>query len=348
MKVLRWIWPRRTNSAFANPGSMRKTRCWSGHFIRDWKPTRLNWLFARFSCAELHDRPGAPAVGPAQADRLHRAVAERVDAAAGELLDRQAALEEQRASRSRGAAAPRPRAIAPVEGHVAVAVERRVEVVVAVALAVARRPEQLRDVERLAVDDGRDGVVEVEVRRCRGARASRSASAGEVSGPVATTTSPSRQVGRPPRAGARCRAWAASRSVMAAAKRSRSTARALPAGTACSRAAPMTSEPELFHLALEQARGVSRVVAAQRVRADQLGQAPVLCAPASPHRAHLVEHDRHAARARAGRRTRCPRARRRRRGPRSSPCPPAIRRAGRCRRSRAARGAGSRSLCASS
>ena len=50
MKVLRWICPKRTKLAFSSPGIIRSTRFCSPHFMRDWKPTRLNWLFARFSC----------------------------------------------------------------------------------------------------------------------------------------------------------------------------------------------------------------------------------------------------------------------------------------------------------
>ena len=76
---------------------MRKTRCWSGHFMRDWKPTRLNWLLREVLLAQLHHRPRAPAVRgragrPASSAR---SAACRL-AAPRELLDRQAALEEER------------------------------------------------------------------------------------------------------------------------------------------------------------------------------------------------------------------------------------------------------------
>ena len=46
--------------------------------------------------AQLHDGVGPPAVRRAQPDRLHRPEAQRVDAAPRHLLDRQAALEEER------------------------------------------------------------------------------------------------------------------------------------------------------------------------------------------------------------------------------------------------------------
>ena len=44
---------------------------------------------------QLHDGPGAAAVGRGEADRLHRPVTQRVDAAPRHFLDRQAALEER-------------------------------------------------------------------------------------------------------------------------------------------------------------------------------------------------------------------------------------------------------------
>src|SRR5262249_50596939 len=55
------------------------------------------------------------------------------------------------------------RADGAVEGQVLLAVERRVEIVLAAALPVARLPEEPREVEALGVDDRRDSVVEVEV-----------------------------------------------------------------------------------------------------------------------------------------------------------------------------------------
>ena len=49
MYVLRWIWPKRRNSAFSRPGIRRSTRACSPNFMWFWKPTRLKLSARRFS-----------------------------------------------------------------------------------------------------------------------------------------------------------------------------------------------------------------------------------------------------------------------------------------------------------
>ena len=125
-------------------------------------------------------------------------------------------------------------------------------------------------------------------------------SASDVSGPVATITgSRSLDVGN--------RASTSSRTIVmsgcvgervgdVSANRSRSTASAAPAGTRLASAARMTSEPSRRISSFEQADGVIELVAAEGVAADELGEAVGLVDGGRPHRPHLVQRDRHAAR----------------------------------------------------
>ena len=316
MKVLRWICPKRTNSALSSPGIMRKTRCCSGHFIRVWKPTRLNWLVREVLLAQLHHRARPPAVRAAQADRLHRPEAQRVSPRRRQLLDRQAALEEERllevVQRQHLGVEDRLE-----EGVVLVAVERPVEVVVArrpCRSATPGRAASCRATRRRRSARWR--------RRSRGTRSPRSsaaaaaASAGEVSGPVASTTSsPLGRARRPPRGGSRCPGCASRRAVTAAAKRSRSTASAPPAGTAVARAAPMTSEPKrsISRLSSPAACSGSSLRSEFEHTSSARVAGLVRAASSAPAASRGAPPARPAAR--AARRTRRPRARRRRRAP---------------------------------
>ncbi len=114
--------------------------------------------------AQLHNsvRPGAGArVG--EPHRLHRAVGEHVAAALGHHLDGQAAFEVARLlERVRRDLLPAQELVD--EPFVLFAGERQVEVVRALALAVARLREGDALVHRVARHDGRDGVVEGELR----------------------------------------------------------------------------------------------------------------------------------------------------------------------------------------
>src|SRR6185503_18510876 len=241
---------------------------------------------------QLHHRVRPAAVGRGKPHRLHRSVAQRVDAAPRHLLDRQAALEEE------GALEVMQRQhFGCDEGGderlVLVARERRVEVVLAAALAVARGPEELREVERLGVDDGRDGVVEVEVlgaeqRLQRGGERWRSERAGgdhRGSGRHLRhlfAAHLDQRVRGQPLGDQRREAVAVDR--QRAARRHRRGA----GGGDHQRA-------EGLHLALEQAGRVLRLVAAQRVAADELGEGGGRVRRRRPYRPHLVQHHRHAA-----------------------------------------------------
>ena len=59
---------------------------------------------------------------------------------------------------------------------------------------------------------------------------------------------------------------------------------------------PDDQRAEELHLALEEAGGMLRVVAAQRVRAHQLGEVAALVRRRLAHWSHLVEHHGHPAR----------------------------------------------------
>ncbi len=112
--------------------------------------------------AQLHHGVRALAARRGESHRLHRSEAQRVLAAARQLLDRQAALEEERLLE----VAQRQHLGVEhglTEGEVLAAVHRRVEVVVAAALAVARGREQAIVIEARRLHHRRDGVVEVEV-----------------------------------------------------------------------------------------------------------------------------------------------------------------------------------------
>jgi hypothetical protein len=111
---------------------------------------------------ELHDGEGAPRGARVhEADRFHGAEEERVAAPAGDDLDGEAALEEELVVEGVELRALRGGQGA-IERVVLRFVERAVHVVVA-ALAVARRAERPREVDRLRVHHRADGVVEVEM-----------------------------------------------------------------------------------------------------------------------------------------------------------------------------------------
>jgi hypothetical protein len=110
--------------------------------------------------AQLHDGVGGHARhGVAQADGFHRPEAQHVVAAVGHLLDRQATLEVRRTAGGGvglellGLVARQFSQVAH-EPRVLLAVERNVEVVVAVAPLVARLAIHLRLVERVGRHDG--------------------------------------------------------------------------------------------------------------------------------------------------------------------------------------------------
>ncbi len=122
-------------------------------------------LGAQIFLAKLDDGPGAAAGARiVEAHGLHRTEAERVAAAAGDLLDGEAGLEV--AGVVFGDVGGDGVGLEELvdEVLVLVAVERAVEVVVGAVggFAVARGPPGDGGVDGLGVDDGADAVVEVE------------------------------------------------------------------------------------------------------------------------------------------------------------------------------------------
>ena len=122
-------------------------------------------LGAQILLAKLHDGPGtASGARIVQAHRLHGAEAQRVAAAARDLLDRQAGLEV--AGIVFGNVGGDGIGLQQLidEMLVLVAIERAVEVVVGAVggFAVARRPVGDGGVDGFGIDDGADAVVEIE------------------------------------------------------------------------------------------------------------------------------------------------------------------------------------------
>ena len=121
-----------------------------------------------------------------------------------------------------------------------------------------------------------------------------SASAGEVSGPVATMTLDQSAGGRPATSARSMvtRGWASRRAVISAEKGTRSMASALPAGTAWRSAVAMTRPRGGAHLPVQEADGVLLVVVgAEGVGADELGQGVGLVGGGADRGAHLVQDD---------------------------------------------------------
>jgi len=242
--------------------------------------------------AELDDGVGPPAVGAVEAHRLHGAVAQGVLAAARQLLDGQAPLEEDRPLElvrdddlGLGDGA--------LERQVLLAVERCVQVVLAATLAVARLPEEPREVEALGVDDRRDGVIEVEVLAPQeplegGGHGGRGERAGREDGlagrDLGHLLPPDLDAGQ-----ALERRRDLAREALAvegegAPRRHRGAARRRD-----------DERPELLHLALQEPGGVVGIVAAQRVAAHQLGEVARLVRRGRTDGPHLMEDDGHAA-----------------------------------------------------
>ena len=110
-------------------------------------------------------------------------------------------------------------------------------------------------------------------------------------GPVATMVSGSSGMRRTSRRWILTRGSDSTASVMRRANRPRSTARALPAGTFDRVGHPHHERAQAPHLLLEEARGLVEGVAAEAVRADELGEVAGLVDRRLPRRAHLEEVD---------------------------------------------------------
>ena len=112
--------------------------------------------------AQLHDGMGPAAVRRGEADGLHGSETQGVDPSTGDLLDGQTSFEEFGVFEAVGLNDLGPHQPLP-ESLILLAVEGDIEVIVAVPLAVAGAGEELRHLQALRLDDGSDGVIEVEV-----------------------------------------------------------------------------------------------------------------------------------------------------------------------------------------
>ena len=129
------------------------------------KSDQVEALGAQIFLAKLHDGPGTAAgARVVEAHRLHGAEAQRVAAAARDLLDRQAGLEVAGVVFGNVGGDGVGLQQLVDEMLVLVAVERAVEVVVGAVggFAVARGPEGDVGIDGLGIHDGADAVVEIE------------------------------------------------------------------------------------------------------------------------------------------------------------------------------------------
>ena len=255
----------------------------------------------RIVLAQLHHRVGAHArrMRVRQADRLHRPEAQRVGTACRHHFDRQAALEIGRrfpfveggffAGDQRGD-----------ERLVLVAVERTIDVIGAGAartsLVVARLEPGDRQVDRIPVHDRRDGIEEGErllagefLDRARERRRGEGAGGDDDGIPILR-----RQAGDflPADLDERVvlQGMGHRRRKAVAVDRERAARRHL---VPIARAHHQRAQPP--HLLVQQPdRVVLPVVRAERVGADELGEAFGLVRLGHAHRPHLVEHDGNA------------------------------------------------------
>ena len=169
--------------------------------------------------------------------------------------------------------------------------QRRVEVVVALAFAVAGERVQPVVIERVAGDDRRDGVVERQRVGAQPRRRARAASASDVSGPVAID--PGRRQSRALRSRTtsilgwhRITARAPRREKIVAVYGERGAGRYPRQVGALQQQAAQRPQ-----LGLEQAVRVAELGGFEGVAADELGEPIGLVGRGRHHRAHLVQGD---------------------------------------------------------
>ena len=252
--------------------------------------------------AQLHHGvgldPGLMRIG--EAERLHRAVAQRLAAALGHHFDRQAAVEIGR------------RLFEFVERHFVAGEQRIDEAVVLFArqrtidvigagagrsgLVVARLKPGDVEIDRVAMHDRRNGIEERQ-RVFAGAAADRLGKRGEVSGPVATMTlSQSAGGATISLRSISISGSASSAAVIASAKPSRSTASALPAGSLWQIGCAHHQRVEPAHFGMQKADGAALgIVGAERIGADQFGELSGLVHGGRANGPHFVQHRWHAA-----------------------------------------------------
>ena len=235
-----------------------------------------------------------------EAERLHRSMAQRFASALGHHFDRQAAVEIRRC----GLEIVKRNFVAGVKrvdkGVVLRARQRTIDVIGARAagagLVVARLKPRDVEVDRVAVDDRRNGIEERQ-RVFAGELRIVSASAGEVSGPVATDDvvplrrrlGDFRPVDLDERLGFQRRGDRGGESV--AIDGERAAGRQL---VEIGRAHHQRVEPA--HLGMQKAdRAALSVIGAERIGTNQLGKVSGLVHGSRARRAHFVQHNRDAA-----------------------------------------------------
>ena len=180
-----------------------------------------------------------------------------------------------------------------------VAVHRAVDVgglfLLRLALVVARLHPGRPHVDAVGIDDGGDGVEEGE-RLGPGCGADGLGQRAQVSGPVAMIQWPAEGRSVTSSYDVEISGCAFRRAVTAAAKGSRSTARAPPAGRRCAVGHLHDQPARGAHLPVEKADGVLFVVVrAEGVGADHLGEVAGAVGEGADLGAHLVDDDGDAA-----------------------------------------------------
>ena len=253
--------------------------------------------------AKLHDGIGLHRriVRVGEAERLHRPVAQRLAPALRHHLDRQAAVE---IGRRRFPVVERDlvaREQCVDEGRVLLARQRAIDVVGAGAagagLVVARLKPGDRHVDRVAMHDRRDGIEEGErVFAGEAADDIGERRRGEGAGRDDDAVPVVRRGARLPRGRSSISGCASSCAVTAAAKPSRSTASAPPAGTWFASPQRMISEPSRRISSCSRPTAlVSRSSERNELEQTSSASACVLCAAVVRVGPHLVQHHRYAA-----------------------------------------------------
>ena len=272
----------------ARPGIVRKTRCCSGDPEAGLEADQVPHLARLVLTAQLHRRVRLAAGSRVvQADRLHRAEPQRLAAALRHLLDRQAALEVRHLVELVAVKLVGGRQRVD-ERFVLFARQRRVEVVVAVALAPARLGVEHVVIERLGADDRRNRIVERQRvaaeprldRRCErvgGERPGRNdASPGKGRGLLALD--PDERMGTDPRVHER-------RKHLAINRERGTTRHARLVGQR------QQQRAQVAQLGLEQAVRVLQFDGLEGIAADQFTQSVGLVRGGAHHRPHLDDRD---------------------------------------------------------
>ena len=254
------------------------------------EPDEVVVLAREIVLAQLHDGPrDLPGAGVGKTHGLHRPVAERLGPAFGHHLDRQAALEVdpllEVLHRHRLGGEQRHD-----ERLVLRAIERRIPVILAASLAVAREGVHLREVERGRGYDRRDRIVEVQVtgpeqlsdRRVERRRRQRSRGEDDVAVGRNCARLLADELDLGPR---RQRLGDESGEDVAVHREGVARRHGRPPG------APDHERVERLHLPLQEPDRVGGIVGAEGIRADELGASVRPVRDGRDARAHLDQPD---------------------------------------------------------